>query len=703
MGQVNYAGNLAVTASTTSKKKYYWEIYNLVGDPSVIPIIGTPDTFNITLPDTLPNNLKSWSIIAEPNSYIAVSHFDTLWDASYVSPSGSITLDMPGVTNDSCLVVITGQNKKPLIKTIYFSTVNEPYLNLSGTAVNDSLGNEDGMADYNETLFLRLTVGNLGAVSATGVTVEITSTSPYVTIADGNAILGTLLPGTQKILFNDLKFSLLGEIPDNSAITFDLIIKYGSVDKIYKIDVPVHAPDLEIINYIIDDTETGNGNFLADPGESVKFVFSILNTGSSNTSGLFTISSPDAEISLIEASKNSGIMGTGEVIDIPIEAKISASAAEGSTINIAAELDCDPFFANKNFSFRLGKFQETFESSSFKVFPWINISAKPWVITQSDPYEGIIAARSGAISDNQSSVLAMKVIYRQADSLRFYYKVSSENNYDNFSFRLNNTEVFKKSGETGWIRKAVGVPAGINKFEWIYKKDGSVAGGSDCAKIDLIDFAGSGSVTYIARDLMAAKLVSPVQSPDLQKEAVTIKVLNLGPDTLNGFNLAYSINNEMPVIQHFNDSLVYNGDTVTVTFTIKADLSNYGDYELVVFGFANNDDYLLNDTLRATFKNRSRRIHGNTRVDDDNPLLVGPNPFFDEINLFVDSEKSDTIFVSLVSTTGKRVLDKKEYNLAFGTNTIRINGSMLEPSIYYLTIEYRGHTDTRKIIKLGGK
>jgi len=115
MGQVNYAGNLAVSSSTTSKKKYYWEIYNLVGDPSVMPIIGTPGTFSISLPDTLPNNLKSYSFIADPFSYVAVSHFDTLWDASYVSPSGSVTLDMPGLANDSCLVVVTGQNKVPLI------------------------------------------------------------------------------------------------------------------------------------------------------------------------------------------------------------------------------------------------------------------------------------------------------------------------------------------------------------------------------------------------------------------------------------------------------------------------------------------------------------------------------------------------------------------------------------------------------------
>ncbi|MBA4323362.1 MAG: hypothetical protein C0408_11150, partial [Odoribacter sp.] len=118
MGQVNYAGNLAVSESTTFRKKYYWETYTLLGDPSTIPFIGTPEKFNIQLPDTLPNGIKSLSMTIPPFAYMAVSHFDTLWDASYASPSGTVVLDMPGLYNDSCLIVITGQNKIPLMKII---------------------------------------------------------------------------------------------------------------------------------------------------------------------------------------------------------------------------------------------------------------------------------------------------------------------------------------------------------------------------------------------------------------------------------------------------------------------------------------------------------------------------------------------------------------------------------------------------------
>jgi hypothetical protein len=702
MGQVIYAGNLAVSASTTSKKKYYWEIYNLVGDPSVIPIIGTPNSFNIVLPDTLPNNIKSYSFITDPFSYIAISHFDTLWDASYVSPSGSVTLEMPGLSDDSCLLVITGQNKIPLIKTIYFSDVNEAYVNLSGTAINDSLGNNNGMADYNEHLFLKLTIGNLGTVAATGVTAQISSTSEYVTINDSNANIGTLIPGKEKVLSNDLSFTLSGDIPDNGAVTFDLVLKYGLIEKHYKIDISIHSPKLEIIDYVIDDTETGNGNYIADPGETFKFIFHVLNLGSSNTSGEFDISSPDPEISLIEPSKNSGILNSGEVIEIPLLAKISELVTEGTTVSISAMLDCNPFFADMSFSFRIGRFQETFESASFKVFPWINVSSKPWTITKSDPYEGIIAARSGAISDNQTSALAIKVNYSSADSVRFYYKVSSEGSYDQpydiLIFKLNENEIIRKSGEIAWERCAVAVPAGINKMEWLYKKDGSLSAGDDCAMIDLIDFAGTGSVTYITRDIVAARLVSPIQDNSMGRENVTLKLLNLGPDTVKGFNLAYTINNRIPVIEHFNDNIIYNSDSLAVTFTTRADLSHFGDYDIVVYSLGNNDDNLLNDTLRVSVKNN----------EIDGPLLIYPNPFSEELNIVISTETADTAHISLISSAGKKVLfnfagitgyDLTE-PLVAGINPLVIRPILIVPGVYYLKIKSSGYSKTLKVIKM---
>jgi hypothetical protein len=689
MGQVNYSGNLAVSSSTSLHKKYYWETYNLLGDPSVIPIIGTPDTFNVVLPDTLPNNIKSYSFITDPFSYIAISHFDTLWDASYVSPSGSITLEMPGMSNDSCLVVITGQNKVPLIKTIYFSTINKEFINLSKSCINDSFGNNNGLADFGEKISIDLTINNFGSAGAGGLFARISSSSEWITINTDSAYIGTLAAGVEKVLQNKLLFTLSDSIPDKEKITLDLILKDSMVEKLYEIDICIHAPKLDILSYSIDDSFTGNGNYFADPGETFKLVFQVQNQGSSNTSGQLKVSSSNSDITVLEPSKNSGIIRSGEVIQITVLAKISETASNGTAISFVTLLNYDPYLITKNYAFRIGRIRESFESASFKVFPWINISSKPWIITGSDRYEGYLAARSGVITDNQSSSLAIKTMYSADDSLRFWYKVSSEQGCDYLIFKLNGTEIFRKSGEISWEKKAVPVPAGSNKMEWIYKKDNSYNYGSDCAMIDMIDFAESSSITYINRDIVAARLISPVQKKYLEKEPVTLKLLDLGPDTVKGFNLAYTINNDAPVNQYFNETLIPFGDSLTVTFNSRADLSYYGSYDIVVYSFDNNDDYLKNDTLSVSVRNN----------DIDGPVLVYPNPFNEKLNILINASDTGTAHITLTNSAGIKIMDFDQEVVA-GTNSTFISGNNLAPAVYYLRIRTGGFVKTLPVIRI---
>ncbi|MCK7536143.1 MAG: hypothetical protein MZV63_36725 [Marinilabiliales bacterium] len=106
--------------------------------------------------------------------------------------------------------------------------------------------------------------------------------------------------------------------------------------------------------------------------------------------------------------------------------KISGTANSGTSVSLSALLSCDPYFVNKDFIFKIGRVRESFELASFRVFPWINISAKPWIISQISASDGAFSARSGLISNNASSALAMKVIYNEPDTLKFNYRVSSE-------------------------------------------------------------------------------------------------------------------------------------------------------------------------------------------------------------------------------------------------------------------------------------
>ncbi|HPI68066.1 MAG TPA: C25 family cysteine peptidase [Bacteroidales bacterium] len=689
MGQVNYAGNLAVTSSTSSRKKYYWETYNLVGDPSLIPFIGTPGQFSITLPDRLPEDITSWSFIAEPFSYIAVSCFDTLWDASHASPSGSVTLDLPADKGDSCMIVITGQNKKPFTKTIYFSEINEEFISLTNTEINDVKGNNDGNADYGESVYLNLTIKNFGATDATNLTARITSASEWANIINGTAVIGTLGAGNEISVSDILEFQVTEEIPDNGLITFDLILEDNYTEKTYKIDIETHAPVLDILSCIINDTETGNGDFIADAGETFKLVFRVRNNGSSHISGDLVISSSDAGFTILEPTKNSGDLLPGEISDVAILVRLSSFINYGTTISVDASLDCDPYFSDKRFSFRTGRLRESFELESFTLFPWINISSVPWIITESGTVDGIIAARSGMISHNNSSSLIMKTWYQMDDSLSFYYKVSSEKNCDHLIFKLNDEEVFRKSGETGWEKKTIGIPSGFNKLEWVYNKDISISEGNDNAMIDMIDFAKTSTVQYIEKDLITGKIVSPARKDNLGRENVTVKVLNIGPDTINGFNLAYRLNDGPAVEQHFNEILYPSFDSISVTFNTMVNMSRYGKYNIVVYSYNNNDQNFLNDTLSVVIENNVA----------DEALIAYPNPFRDELNLVINSEIDDIVRISLFNSMGKTI-HEMELPVTSGMNETIIRNRRLVPGIYYLRLTIQGKSITIPVINM---
>ena len=152
----------------------------------------------------MPNGLKSLSLNIEPFAYIAVSHFDVLWDASFASASGSVVLDMPGVSNDSCLIVITGQNKYPIIKTIHFSNIKSEFLNLTATSINDIQGNNNKRADFGESFYLKLTLSNLGLTDASNVSAKISSTSGWLTITSDSAFIGTLAAKSDNVLSDKL-------------------------------------------------------------------------------------------------------------------------------------------------------------------------------------------------------------------------------------------------------------------------------------------------------------------------------------------------------------------------------------------------------------------------------------------------------------------------------------------------------------------
>ena len=114
--------------------------------------------------------------------------------------------------------------------------------------------------------------------------------------------------------------------------------------------------------------------------------------------------------------------------------------------------------------------------------------ALPWFGQSIVTHDGVSAAQSGAIGDNQESWLQTSV--SGPGTLSFWWKVSSETNFDWLEFYLNGVlQTNRISGEVNWQQQFVALPAGAQTLRWRYSKDPyCCAVGSDAAWLDQVDF-----------------------------------------------------------------------------------------------------------------------------------------------------------------------------------------------------------------------
>jgi len=101
-------------------------------------------------------------------------------------------------------------------------------------------------------------------------------------------------------------------------------------------------------------------------------------------------------------------------------------------------------------------------------------------------YYGNDAAQSGDITHDQN--VWMSTTVDGPGSLSFYWKVSSESNYDFLKFYIDSTEQTSISGEVGWQQKTYNIGEGTHDLKWKYTKDASVNDGSDCGWLDKIAY-----------------------------------------------------------------------------------------------------------------------------------------------------------------------------------------------------------------------
>ncbi len=116
---------------------------------------------------------------------------------------------------------------------------------------------------------------------------------------------------------------------------------------------------------------------------------------------------------------------------------------------------------------------------------WESSGASAWTGSTVAGVSDGDCARSGVTGDMQSSVLSTEV-YGPA-TLSFYWRVSSEPNYDYLHFYIDGVlQSGSISGLTTWAQQSHALSSGAHLLEWVYQKDAYVMSNEDAGWVDQV-------------------------------------------------------------------------------------------------------------------------------------------------------------------------------------------------------------------------
>lgn len=744
MDQLIFAGNLAVTEGSPSMAEYYWEIYCLMGDPSLtIYNSGIPSEMTVTYNPMLPPAAEEFTVTAVPYAFVAISYNGILCGSALADENGVAIVNLTSAPSSGYAdIVVTAQNKQPYINSIIVSWPNEPCILLESMEVNDSNGNNNLQADYGENFAFNIALKNVGFVDAEDVNVTISSDCEYLTIRKASENWGNIPAGGTVSL--QMVFELLTDLwlPDQLVSPILLTITSDTNTWTEDFNLVLNAPKLVLNSLIIDDSQSPISNGRLEAGEHVSVKVPIFNEGHSDAVGSFTyLFTDNTGAVLSDNAFFSGNITCNNTAYALFDLTVSDTVSQGSWFEFYISSNANPYFITRSYQLPVSQVVEDFESGDFTAFEWQNNSTYPWTTSPMIANTGHYSAKSGSIGHNMSTELSITMNVPSDDVIIFARKVSSEEGYDFLIFSIDGSQKDSWSGQLGWQTVSYPVTAGNHTFTWKYSKNQFIVGGADAAYIDDVIFPTGNNLPPVS-PFAAHSFSYPPTACESQET-------NL---------FAFAVNNTEPVSYEWqpsgflNDNTIYNPIatvnaatefTVSVTSgsTVVTDLLNIDvnpapeapvitqQDDILVSSVAEGNQWYnsngaieganqqsfepeVTDTYYATVSSEegcistpSNQIYVEIvdvyEIENPAEFNVFPNPFSNRFNINYSLNSATPVRIRLLNTLGQEVqLILESATIPAGNYHLEINASELEPGIYFINYETENRSILRKLVLL---
>ncbi len=720
-----------------------------------------PQNLTVVHDPVLLSGLDYFTVQADEGSFICLTVGDQIIgtaDGTGEPVDVAIIPQQPGTFVD---IVVTKQNYYRYQSRVEVIPPDGPYCMYDEHTLNDTLGNGNGLPEFDENIFVNLTMKNLGNEDANNVMVTLRTTDPYIEFADSTESFDTIHTGEHVLRNLGYEFHVSDGIPDQHEVRFD-VHAADENDSTWdsKFFVTFNAPEITPGEMIIDDSQYGNGNGRLDPGEQAVMKIKTSNTGHCFAHNVIVNLIPyNAYVTVNSGPDTIPTLGFFGAAWPSFDVTVSDDAPEGIFAEMHYLATSAGYEVPKTYYPKIGALIEDWETGDFSKFDWQLSGTQNWFVTNLYPYEGFYHCKSGAIQNNQSSVLSISYQVMTNDTIKFYKKVSSEADFDKLIFYIDDVEQDSWSGiSTGWTHEMFPVSAGVHTFKWVYQKDNSGSWGADCAWLDYIElptmmattlFAGpddeicagstyqcSGTATNFSTvfwtttgdgTFEADSSFTPVYTPgtqDLQNGSV-ILVENIIDVDGNAFSdsltltFIYSpVAPETPIGPDYVDVYKVTETSYAVHPVETADTYLWELYPQEAGSVTGNDtaatvswnaNYLGDAYLKVQAQNQcgtgefsdSLAIFVDNTVgmekEREHNLLIFPNPNNGTFKLLLRRENRQPIHLKIFSSVGK-VVFSQDYNNLEKTGTLSLNIPGITPGLYFVVIEQNRHRVVKKLL-----
>ena len=564
--------------SNQNNKAVTYALFHTHGDAFTQLYYEVPQDLAVDHNDVILSGLNFFTVTANAGAFICLTVGDDIIGTAEATGSPLdviIESQEPGTIVD---IVITKQNFYRYENSIEVIPPNGPYCIYDAHQLNDSLGNDNGAAEYDEEIFISMDVENLGNENAVSVIVSLECNNPYYFLVDSTESYDSILSGGMVNRANAYKIIIADNIPDETELLFDVVaVDENDSSWISKMFVTVYAPTITPGKMVIDDSDFGNGNGVLDPGENADIKILTTNEGHCVISDVLislvpynnfiTVNSDDQLISSL------GFFGGSWVtfnVDVAEEAPEAVIAEMHYTATAAG------YEVPKTYYPKIGQFFEDWETGGFNKYDWVTGGDLPWEIITEYPHAGFYHAISGEIGDEETSELSITYEVMADDIIKFWRKVSTEEDFDELRFYIDGVLIDSWSGSSAYTQVEYPVTPGEHTFKWEYAKDYSGIGGIDAVWLDNIELP-----TMLVTTVFAGPDTESCDNSDFQTDGAATNVSSYAWETSG--DGTFDDNTQIEALYTPGENDILNGSVELTLNIIDNDGADMADEMLLTF------------------------------------------------------------------------------------------------------------------------